>query len=405
MRATFLDFEYIRQYYNSTVNLPPSIYGPYFPYRTVDPLISDLISNKKNGPITYWDALKGSDYGKQLFKKLHKQEYQDILKRLVKHGNNLTEFLHREIGKNFQLDLLSNEELYFQIKSLHRQYRQKEIKDKYLPIYLLQDYCGLLLFNCISNKERAEIKAAVELTKESSICKICGNSYSQIFIPKWVYYRANGNAGICYECPLPPRSRKSDLMIAIRELTDYIGFIPNTGFHLFEDNSFAVRISEDKWEKTFSLLLKFKDSTNNDVIKSKFGNWFSALVEAGILQDNQLKTARGIKCIANSGNLCNSLAEQFIDNWMYAKGIKAQKEPRYPFHPTYNTNGLMRADWFVNNFYIEYFGLKGELEYDEKTIRKINLINDLNLKLIPLYPEDLRNLEDKFKVLFDEKIY
>lgn len=393
MGATFLDFEYIRQYYKSNAQLPLTVYGPYFPYRTIDPLIGDVINAKHFS--TFWSEIIKSNYGSSIFGLLHKPEYQLVMSSLIKHGYNITEFLHRKIGHDFKRNLLLNKDMFLKLKTLHRECLRKEINDKYLLDQVLNDYCGLLLFNCLTAKEKDEIRETIEFAKELSTCKICGNRYQQIYIPTWVYYRVNGNTGICYECPVTRSSRKSDLLNAIKALVENVGFIPNTGFHRLEDNSFSIRVCNDKWERSFNLMLKFKVSSGSDPIKSKFGDWFTALVEAGVLTNDQLKTSRGIKCLAESGNLCNSMAEQFIDNWMFSRGVKPLKEPKYPVHPVLNAKGLMRADWYVNDFYIEYFGLKGEIKYDEKTIRKLQLIKDLNLNIISLYPEDMSNLQQK----------
>jgi hypothetical protein len=111
-----------------------------------------------------------------------------------------------------------------------------------------------------------------------------------------------------------------------------------------------------------------------------------------------LKTARGYKCIAKSGNVCNSLDEQFIDNYLFSLGLKPLKEPKYPFHSVYNPRTLLRADWLLEGKYIEYFGLKGEINYDIKTSNKIKLCTEMGLELIPIYPDDLSSLDKVFSI-------
>jgi hypothetical protein len=48
--------------------------------------------------------------------------------------------------------------------------------------------------------------------------------------------------------------------------------------------------------------------------------------------------------------------------------------------------------------FIEYFGLKGEINYDIKTSNKIKLCAEIGLDLIPIYPDDLSNLDKIFSV-------
>jgi hypothetical protein len=48
--------------------------------------------------------------------------------------------------------------------------------------------------------------------------------------------------------------------------------------------------------------------------------------------------------------------------------------------------------------YIEYFGLKGEINYDIKTSNKIKLCTEMGLELIPIYPDDLSSLDKVFSI-------
>ena len=72
-------------------------------------------------------------------------------------------------------------------------------------------------------------------------------------------------------------------------------------------------------------------------------------------------------------------------------GIKHEKEPKYP-------EGNYRADFKVNDSLIEYFGLKGQKEYDEKIKIKKKICKKNKIKLLSIYPKDLINtktLENK----------
>jgi hypothetical protein len=43
----------------------------------------------------------------------------------------------------------------------------------------------------------------------------------------------------------------------------------------------------------------------------------------------------------------------------------------------------------VNGVYVEYFGLTGVPDYDEKTKEKLSLGKKLGIKILALYPEDI----------------
>ncbi len=130
-------------------------------------------------------------------------------------------------------------------------------------------------------------------------------------------------------------------------------------------------------------------------MKRKFGSWFKALAETGILPDGVLITARGIRCLAQDGHVCHSLAEQQIDDWLFAQGLPHEREPSYPAHSTLNPTGRRRADWKVQNTFIEYFGLIGDSKYEEKMEEKIFLARYCNIDLITIYPSDIENLDQR----------
>lgn len=136
-------------------------------------------------------------------------------------------------------------------------------------------------------------------------------------------------------------------------------------------------------------LLRRKPSTRR--VRSVFGSWLNALIQAGVLEDGTRRTSRGIQSIAKDGHVCLSLGEKTIDDFLYARGIQHEKEPPYP-------EGNYRGDFRVGNLFIEYFGLAGDPEYDAKTREKIRLCKKHGISLIAIYPQDLVNqkkLENK----------
>jgi CRISPR/Cas system-associated protein endoribonuclease Cas2 len=128
-----------------------------------------------------------------------------------------------------------------------------------------------------------------------------------------------------------------------------------------------------------------------DKVRGK--SWLKVLIDAGILHDGLLRTARGIRCIAKDGHECNSLAELDIDNWFYLNDIPHEKEPLYPRHLKYNPKRKLRADFKVKQFLIEYAGLLDEREYAKRMREKEALANELNIKLIIVTPKDFDDLD------------
>ena len=117
-------------------------------------------------------------------------------------------------------------------------------------------------------------------------------------------------------------------------------------------------------------------------VKELFGTWLEALIEAGVLEDGTRRTSRGTQCLAKDGHICLSLGEKTIDDFLYQEGLDHQIEPPYP-------EGNFRADFLVNGVLVEYFGLKGNPDYDAKTEMKRRICKKHGIKLISVYPSDL----------------
>ena len=106
--------------------------------------------------------------------------------------------------------------------------------------------------------------------------------------------------------------------------------------------------------------------------------------------------------MADDGHECNSMEEKIIDDWLSGNGIIHSKEPRYPYHPRFNPGAGKRADWKIGDKLVEYFGLAGNAEYDQRTIEKIELAREERIQLVAIYPEDLFDLED---LLMDNEVH
>lgn len=137
-----------------------------------------------------------------------------------------------------------------------------------------------------------------------------------------------------------------------------------------------------------------------DVYSCLFGSTFRANVEAGVLQsDAEVRLGFGTRCLAADGHECSSLAERAVDDWLYANGIRHEREPAYPVDPDLNPSGELRADWQVGETYIEYLGVLGKDNYDNRVDRKRKLARRHRLPLVELLPEDLDQLDRRLAPL------
>ncbi len=86
---------------------------------------------------------------------------------------------------------------------------------------------------------------------------------------------------------------------------------------------------------------------------------------------------------AKDGHRVQSGLELVVDNWLSDHAIHHITQPKLPFG-TRNT----RADFLVNNTYVEVLGLKSK-KYLDKYSKKANLYKAHSLNVIYLYPKDI----------------
>lgn len=116
-------------------------------------------------------------------------------------------------------------------------------------------------------------------------------------------------------------------------------------------------------------------------IRRIFGSWNSLVEKAGYEKNLVLFSK---KYVANDGHKCDSLSEKIIDDWFYAR--KLNYEINFP----YPGNFRFTVDFKVNEYWIEFFGLSGELKsYDRLKTKKLKIAKQNNLNLVELYPKDL----------------
>lgn len=112
-----------------------------------------------------------------------------------------------------------------------------------------------------------------------------------------------------------------------------------------------------------------------------FGTWNNAIEAAGF-KPNPVMFAN--KYIAKDGHKCDSLAEKIIDEWFRSKSISHERSIPYPEFER------MTCDFVVGKFFIEFFGLEGELrEYDRLANLKRRLSKKYKFKLIEIKPAHL----------------
>lgn len=231
-------------------------------------------------------------------------------------------------------------------------------------------------------------------------CKLCEELYNEDSLPYPFIQRFGiNNLFFCSPCLSNivlqntgnKKSNKDEIINFLSSLAEALGRVPSQGFGEGKDDFLDLDSNE---LQRIMLVLHNKPSTKR--IKKVFGSWLNALIKANILEDGTRKTARGTQTIAKDGHLCLSLGEKTIDDYLVSKGIKHKKEPHYP-------EGNYRADFLVDDIFIEYFGLKGDVEYDKKILLKQKLCKKHHIQLISIYPEDLMSLnklEKKCSILF-----
>jgi len=187
---------------------------------------------------------------------------------------------------------------------------------------------------------------------------------------------------------------KDKMIQFIKDLINLINFIPASSFK--SDLLYLKDLDRETSIKVIKLLNDmppYKKSFHTPYgYKEVFGSWIKALIEAGVLENESQKMSYGYKVLANDGHECLSLGEKNIDDWLYLNKIPHDKEPLYP-------GVFLRADWKVGNYFIEYWGLYGNEDYDNKILVKREIANEYKIPLIEIFPEDIPNLELKLGIL------
>jgi hypothetical protein len=162
----------------------------------------------------------------------------------------------------------------------------------------------------------------------------------------------------------------------LREVGELAATVPGPKLHHL---LWTTRSSDDVWR-----MLQALDRCGSVLqYKRVFGSWNEALLRAGFFDNGLRRGVYGIVCKSRDGHLCLSRAEQEIDDILFQWGVEHWREPNYP-------DSCLRADWEVlggsKRCLVEYFGLTGDLSYDEKSRTKQKLAQASGIHLICLHP-------------------
>lgn len=319
---------------------------------------------------------------KRIYEILYREGDNSIIKDiLLKHGIFATSFIVKFYSE--RIKNINDKEIRKELKSFAKyKLYMREVA------YKMND---IVLTNIGKTRIDSYISHFTKTIKNKRKCAVCNRYFEVLKLPHWLYYGSNANVNTCFECPINITPTNEDIKVNINKFINACGFIPDASFSLWS-NSHTERIESNKWIEVYKAVLGFGGV---DYVKGKYGSWFNALVDNDIFPNGIQKTSRGFKCVSKSGNICNSLAEMYIDDCLFEMGIDYEKEPMYPKHSEFNKNGRMRADWKLGDIFIEYFGLQGNHNYDIKTQRKINLCESENLRLLAIYPKDIKDVKSK----------
>lgn len=314
-----------------------------------------------------------------------------ILKWWNQHCDNLILSLIEKYQWGWQAEITSSIEKIIS-KEILEDYQNKD------PLCKQYAWYNIIMNFAIARAKRLNYISKIKKPQIKE-CKLCNQTFIESSLPFPMLKKIGiNNLDYCKDCLINiiyqntgyENISKNDIIKYIQELVFIIKIIPPQNY---SENGELTTLTSDELYKVLKLM---KDSKPNiHTVKALFDNsWLKALIEAGVLDNNTRKTSRGTHTIAKDGHVCLSLGEKTIDDFLYSHNIKHEKEPHYP-------EGNYRADFLIDNVFVEYFGLKGNPEYDKKIKLKQKLCKKHNIKLISIYPNDiisLKKLQNKFKM-------
>ena len=220
------------------------------------------------------------------------------------------------------------------------------------------------------------------------VCPLCQERFVEDSLPHPLVQRFGiDNLDFCAPCLRDTVLRAGDdaalreeVVTYLRDLTEVLQQIPHQGFGEGLDDFRGMDFNQ-----RLAVLRVLRRKPTVRRVKEVFGSWLQALIESEILNDDARRASRGIQCLAKDGHVCLSLGEKTIDDYLHTHGIFHEKEPAYP-------EGNYRADFAVKGVFIEYFGLQGNPEYEQRTKEKQRICKKHCVDLVSIFPKDLVNV-------------
>ena len=116
-------------------------------------------------------------------------------------------------------------------------------------------------------------------------------------------------------------------------------------------------------------------------------------------QENKTMFGRQGIFYSKNNDICYSKTEVAITDFLIDNNIKYKKEESL-YKDIYHIEefGTKRTDWILDDdISLEYFGFWGRTDYDKKVQEKIDLCKKYNIKLISIFPNNLKDLRDILK--------
>jgi hypothetical protein len=245
---------------------------------------------------------------------------------------------------------------------------------------------NVLMYFAQARAEKLGLTKAIR-KPEWKVCPLCDNRFVEDSLPvRFAELLGYDHLDFCSPCLVQAmdwtRNATSSRQEVLTFIRDLAAFVNPIGRGQFPANMYDV--ADLTLEERLPFLRLLMRQPSPERVKELFGSWLQVFIEAGLLEGGVWRTSRGIRCVAKDGHVCLSLGEKTIDDFLHARGIAHEKEPRYP-------EGNFRADFEVNGTFIEYFGLMGDTAYEAKVKKKLQLCEKHQITLIPIYPEDLVN--------------
>lgn len=217
---------------------------------------------------------------------------------------------------------------------------------------------GMVLTTVIGHEDFAAGHAGVDFLYPNLYTSVCPECFAKCFHPAKTW-------------------EHSEILTAIRQLGEMIGKVPTQDF-----DSYMYLFSTQESVAAFINLMHRLPSPEE--IKERFGSFFGGIARSGLLPDGAKRMKIGTMVEADDGDICFSLPERDIDNWLFAQGIRHRKEVKYP-------DSDLRCDWellgYSQRVFVEYFGLMNQAAYAEKARIKNELASRAGIRLIEIFPE------------------